>query len=165
MAKIDRIENIMEDDKIKSVVMSINNGEEVTEAEIYLAFIDTITNKRYVVYTSEKAENEDDRVPFTLSTLKLEENGYVLEETSKEDHQNIELPVLNIIGLNTDKEPEQVLKMINDKFPGVGMLSLQALKQNVDNITVSETKPPKKANMPIAIANVIKRFYLHQLNK
>lgn len=165
MAKIEKIENVMADDKISKVVMSINNGEEVVEGEVYLAFVDINTDKRYMVYTTEQAKGENDRIPFTLSTLVLEENGYVLEETSKEDHQNIELPILNIIGLNSDKKPEQVLKMINEKFPGVAMLSLQALKINVDNMTISETKPPKKANMPIAIANVIKKFYLYQLNK
>lgn len=165
MAKIEKIENVMADDKIEKVVMSINDGKEVIEGEVYLGFVDTNTNKRYVVYTTEQAKNENDRIPFVLSTLVFEDNGYVLEETTKEDHQNIELPVLNIIGLNGDKEPSEVLNMINEKFPSIAMLSLQALKTNVENMTISETKPPKKANMPIAIANVIKKFYLHQLNK
>lgn len=165
MAKIEKIENVMTDDKITKVLMSINDGGKVTEGEIYLAFLDMNTNKRYVVYTTEQPKNENDRIPFTLSTLSLEESGYVLEETSKEDHQNIELPILNIIGLNSDKNPEEVQKMIDDKFNGIVALDLKQLKTNVENMTISETKPPKKANMPIAIANVIKKFYLYQLNK
>ena len=165
MAKIEKIENVMTDDKITKVLMSINDGEKITEGEIYLAFLDMNTNKRYVVYTTEQPKDENDRVAFTLSTLSLEENGYILEETSKDDHQNIELPILNIIGLNNDKNPEEVQKMIDDKFNGIVALDLKQLKTNVENMTISETKPPKKANMPIAIANVIKKFYLYQLNK
>lgn len=165
MVRVEKLENVIVDDKIAKVVMTVNDGTNEIENEVYLAFSDESTRKRYIVYTSEQAKSETDRIPFTLGTISLGENGYIIEETSKEDHQNLELPILNIIGLNADKDLDEVKKMITDKFPSIMMSDLQVLKTNVANITISETKPPKKANMPIAIANGIKKFYLYQLNK
>ena len=165
MVRVEKLDNVIVDDKITKVVMTTNDGTNQIENEVYLAFSDESTRRRYIVYTSEQAKSETDRIPFTLGTISLGENEYIIEETSKEDHQNLELPILNIIGLNADKDLDEVKKMITDKFPSIMMLDLQVLKTNVANITISETKPPKKANMPIAIANGIKKFYLYQLNK
>lgn len=165
MVRVEKLENIIVDDKIARVLMTVNDGTNEIENEVYLAFSDESTKKRYIVYTSEQAKSETDRIPFTLATISLGENGYVIEETSKDEHQNIELPILNILGLNSDKDLDKLKQMITDKFPSIVMSDLQVLKTNVDNITISETKPPKKANMPIAIANGIKKFYLYQLNK
>lgn len=165
MAQIEKIQNVMVDDKIDRVVMSIKDGEKVVEGEVYLAFVDTNTNKRYMIYTTEKAKSENDRIPFSLSTLVYENNSYVLEETSKEDHDKIEIPVLNVIGMKA-KTPEEAEQLLQQEFPSIAVISVQPLINNVQNrMVISETKPPKKASMPMVVANVIKKYYLHQLNK
>ena len=165
MAQIEKIENVMVDNKIDRVVMSINDGEKVVEGEVYLAFVDTSTNKRYMIYTTEKAKSENDRIPFSLSTLVYENNGYVLEETSKEDHDKIEIPILNVIGMKA-KTSEEAEQLLQKEFPSIAVVSVQPLIENVQNrMTISEAKPPKKASMPMVVANVIKKYYLHQLNK
>lgn len=165
MAQIEKIQNVMVDDKIDRVVMSIKDGEKVVEGEVYLAFIDTNTNKRYMIYTTEKAKSENDRIPFSLSTLVYENNSYVLEETSKEDHDKIEIPVLNVIGMKA-KTSEEAEQLLQQEFPSIAVIPVQPLINNVQNrMVISETKPPKKASMPMVVANVIKKYYLHQLNK
>ena len=165
MAQIEKIENVMVDNKIDKVVMSINDGGKLVEGEVYLAFVDTNTNKRYMIYTTEKAKSENDRIPFSLSTLVYENNGYVLEETSKEDHDKIEIPILNVIGMKA-KTTEEAEQLLQKEFPSIAVVSVQPLVDNVQNrMTISETKPPKKASMPMVVANVIKKYYLHQLNK
>lgn len=155
----------MVDNKIDRVVMSIKDGEKVVEGEVYLAFVDTNTNKRYMIYTTEKAKSENDRIPFSLSTLVYENNSYVLEETSKEDHDKIEIPILNVIGMKA-KTAEEAEQLLQKEFPSIAVVSVQPLIDNVQNrMVISETKPPKKASMPMVVANVIKKYYLYQLNK
>ena len=83
MAQIEKIQNVMVDNKIDRVVMSIKDGEKVVEGEVYLAFVDTNTNKRYMIYTTEKAKSENDRIPFSLSTLVYENNSYVFHILNK----------------------------------------------------------------------------------
>lgn len=165
MAQIEKIQNVMVDNKIDRVVMSIKDGEKVVEGEVYLAFVDTNTNKRYMIYTTEKAKSENDRIPFSLSTLVYENNSYVLEETSKEDHDKIEIPILNVIGMKA-KTAEEAEQLLQKEFPSIAVVSVQPLIDNVQNrMVISETKPPKKASMPMVVANVIKKYYLYQLNK
>lgn len=155
----------MVDNKIDRVVMSIKDGEKVVEGEVYLAFVDTNTNKRYMIYTTEKAKSENDRIPFSLSTLVYENNSYVLEETSKEDHDKIEIPILNVIGMKA-KTAEEAEQLLQKEFPSIAVVSVQPLIDNVQNrMVISEKKPPKKASMPMVVANVIKKYYLYQLNK
>lgn len=155
----------MVDNKIDRVVMSIKAGEKVVEGEVYLAFVDTNTNKRYMIYTTEKAKGENDRIPFSLSTLVYENNSYVLEETSKEDHDKIEIPILNVIGMKA-KTAEEAEQLLQKEFPSIAVVSVQPLIDNVQNrMIISEKKPPKKASMPMVVANVIKKYYLYQLNK
>lgn len=155
----------MVDNKIDRVVMSIKDGEKVVEGEVYLAFVDTNTNKRYMIYTTEKAKSENDRIPFSLSTLVYENNSYVLEETSKEDHDKIEIPILNVIGMKA-KTSEEAEQLLQKEFPSIAVVSVQPLIDNVQNrMVISEKKPPKKASMPMVVANVIKKYYLYQLNK
>lgn len=155
----------MVDNKIDRVVMSIKDGEKVVEGEVYLAFVDTNTNKRYMIYTTEKAKSENDRIPFSLSTLVYENNSYVLEETSKEDHDKIEIPILNVIGMKA-KTAEEAEQLLQKEFPSIAVVSVQPLIDNVQNrMIISEKKPPKKASMPMVVANVIKKYYLYQLNK
>ena len=165
MAQIEKIQNVMVDNKIDRVVMSIKDGEKVVEGEVYLAFVDTNTNKRYMIYTTEKAKSENDRIPFSLSTLVYENNSYVLEETSKEDHDKIEIPILNVIGMKA-KTAEEAEQLLQKEFPSIAVVSVQPLIDNVQNrMVISEKKPPKKASMPMVVANVIKKYYLYQLNK
>ena len=165
MAQIEKIQNVMVDNKIDRVVMSIKDGEKVVEGEVYLAFVDTNTNKRYMIYTTEKAKSENDRIPFSLSTLVYENNSYVLEETSKEDHDKIEIPILNVIGMKA-KTSEEAEQLLQKEFPSIAVVSVQPLIDNVQNrMVISEKKPPKKASMPMVVANVIKKYYLYQLNK
>ncbi len=165
MAQIEKIQNVMVDNKIDRVVMSIKDGEKVVEGEVYLAFVDTNTNKRYMIYTTEKAKSENDRIPFSLSTLVYENNSYVLEETSKEDHDKIEIPILNVIGMKA-KTAEEAEQLLQKEFPSIAVVSVQPLIDNVQNrMIISEKKPPKKASMPMVVANVIKKYYLYQLNK
>lgn len=165
MAQIEKIQNVMVDNKIDRVVMSIKAGEKVVEGEVYLAFVDTNTNKRYMIYTTEKAKGENDRIPFSLSTLVYENNSYVLEETSKEDHDKIEIPILNVIGMKA-KTAEEAEQLLQKEFPSIAVVSVQPLIDNVQNrMIISEKKPPKKASMPMVVANVIKKYYLYQLNK
>lgn len=165
MAQIEKIQNVMVDNKIDRVVMSIKDGEKVAEGEVYLAFVDTNTNKRYMIYTTEKAKSENDRIPFSLSTLVYENNSYVLEETSKEDHDKIEIPILNVIGMKA-KTAEEAEQLLQKEFPSIAVVSVQPLIDNVQNrMVISEKKPPKKASMPMVVANVIKKYYLYQLNK
>lgn len=165
MAQIEKIQNVMVDNKIDRVVMSIKDGEKVAEGEVYLAFVDTNTNKRYMIYTTEKAKSENDRIPFSLSTLVYENNSYVLEETSKEDHDKIEIPILNVIGMKA-KTSEEAEQLLQKEFPSIAVVSVQPLIDNVQNrMVISEKKPPKKASMPMVVANVIKKYYLYQLNK
>lgn len=164
MERIEKIENIINDNSVTKTIMTISDGEKKLDAEIYLAYIDNSTGKRYVVYTTDLEKTENEKGTFSLATLKFNQNEYILEETSKEDHQDIELKALNIIGLSGDKNPEEIKKEFERELPDVTIMDLASLKGNVDNMTISSNKPPKKANMPMAIANVIKRYYLFELN-
>lgn len=164
MEKIEKIENIISDDNVEKTIMTIDDGNKITQAEIYLAYIDGETGKRYVVYTTDLDRTENEKGTFNLAVMRLEQNGYVLEGTSNEDHQNIEVKTLNVVGLSNGKTLDEVKLELQNQLPNISMIDLAALKNNVDHMTVSTEKPPRKANMPMAIANIIKRYYLFELS-
>lgn len=164
MERIEKIENIIKDDSVSRTIMTLSDGTKSVQAEVYLAYIDNLTSKRYIVYTTDLDKTENEKGTFTLATLRFNQNEYILEETTKEDHQEIELKALNVIGLSRDKSPAEVKSQFQKELPNLSMIDLVSLKNNVDQMTISSEKPPKKANMPMAIANVIKKYYLFELN-
>ena len=164
MERIEKIENIIKDDTVSRTIMTLSDGTKSVQAEVYLAYIDNSTSKRYIVYTTDLDKTENEKGTFTLATLRFNQNEYILEETTKEDHQEIELKALNVIGLSRDKSPAEVKSQFQKELPNLSMIDLVSLKNNVDQMTISSEKPPKKANMPMAIANVIKKYYLFELN-
>lgn len=164
MEKIEKIENIISADNVEKTIMTIDDGNKKTQAEIYLAYIDGETGKRYVVYTTDLDRIENEKGTFNLAVMRLDQNGYVLEGTSNEDHKNIEVKTLNVIGLSNGKTLDEVKLELQRELPSISMIDLAALKNNVDHMTVSTEKPPRKANMPMAIANIIKRYYLFELS-
>lgn len=164
MERIEKIENIIKDDSVSRTIMTLSDETKSVQAEVYLAYIDNLTGKRYIVYTTDLDKTENEKGTFTLATLRFNQNEYILEETTKEDHQEIELKALNIIGLSRDKSPAEVKAEFQKELPTISMIDLVSLKNNVDQMTISSEHPPKKANMPMAIANVIKKYYLFELN-
>lgn len=164
MERIEKIENIISDDNAEKTLMTISDGNKIKEAEIYLAYIDNSTSKRYVVYTTDLNVAENEKATFNLAVMRLEQNGYILEGTDNESHKSIEIKTLNVIGLNSGKSKEEVTAQLQKELPSISIINLAALKNNVENMTISSDKPPRKANMPMAIANVIKEYYLFELN-
>lgn len=164
MERIEKIENIISGDNAEKTLMTISDGNKIKQAEIYLAYIDVETSKRYVVYTTDLDRKENEKATFDLAVMRLEQNGYILEGTDNESHKNIEVKALNVIGLNSGKTKEEVTAELQKALPSISIIDLAALKNNVENMTISADKPPRKANMPMAIANVIKEYYLFELN-
>ena len=165
MERITNIQNIKDNEEITKTIMTISDGRNEKQAEVYLAFLNGETDRRYIVYTTELNRGKDEKATFNLATMTFRNGEYVLEATSNEDHQNVELKVLNIVGLSGDKRQEEVEEMIKKEFPTASTLDLEALKRNIDQMSISVENPPKKANMPMIIADVIKRYYIRALNK
>lgn len=165
MERITNIQNIKDNEEITKTIMTISDGRNEKQAEVYLAFLNGETDRRYIVYTTELNRGKDEKATFNLATMTFRNGEYVLEATSNEDHQNVELKVLNIVGLSGDKGQEEVEEMIKKEFPTASTLDLEALKRNIDQMSISVENPPKKANMPMIIADVIKRYYIRALNK
>lgn len=165
MERITNIQNIKDNEEITKTIMTISDGRNEKQAEVYLAFLNGETDRRYIVYTTELNRGKDEKATFNLATMTFRNGEYVLEATSNEDHQNVELKVLNIVGLSGDKGQEEVEEMIKKEFPTASTLDLEALKRNIDQMSISVENPPKKANMPMIIADVIKRYYIRSLNK
>lgn len=165
MERITNIQNIKDNEEITKTIMTISDGRNEKQAEVYLAFLNGETDRRYIVYTTELNRGKDEKATFNLATMTFRNGEYVLEATSNEDHQNVELKVLNIVGLSEDKRQEEVEEMIKKEFPTASTLDLEALKRNIDQMSISVENPPKKANMPMIIADVIKRYYIRALNK
>lgn len=167
MAKIEKINFVKNGEEVEKVLMTINDGDLTEEAEIYLAFVDNKTSKRYIMYTTDAVANENEKITFSLSSFKLQNGEYVLEATEEKDYKEVQLPMINIVGSNIDKSHEEILSLIKEKFGEriVTIDDMQTLKNNVDNIAISDKKKSRKANVPIVIANGIKRFYISRLNK
>lgn len=166
MAKIEKFECIESNGNVEKTIMTIVNGNEKQEAEVYLAFIDNTTGKRYLMYAPDNI-SEAEKITVSLSTLSLQNENYVLEETNSADYINIQLPVINIVGLNNQKDDNEIMQLIDEKFGknNISIIDLRVLEKNVSNITISDNKPAKKANVPVLIANGIKKFYLARLNR
>lgn len=154
----------MNNNSLEKILISLNDGESVKEGEVFLAYMDTNTGNKFLVYTLENTQDEKARVEFKLAEITYNDGRYILEAENDYEHKNVVLPYITNIGTNNNKSLDEVEKLINEKFSNIIILDPNALTVN-KKVEVSEKNPPRKANMPIMIANFIKKYYIHQLNK
>ena len=69
MERIEKIENIIKDDSVSRTIMTLSDGTKSVQAEVYLAYIDNLTSKRYIVYTTDLDKTENEKGTFTLAPL------------------------------------------------------------------------------------------------